>query len=53
MTIIHVYAPTIDAEEKEVDEFYHQVQFDIDPTYQKDVLLMTTNWNTKVRNSKE
>lgn len=46
------YAPTIDAEEK-VDEFYDQVQFEVDRTCKQEVLLVTGGLNTQAENIKE
>ena len=38
--IIQAYAPTTDAEQEEVDEFYDQVQAEIDRTCKQDVLIV-------------
>ena len=53
ITIIQVYAPTTDAEQEEVDEFYDQVQAEIDRTCKQDVLIVMGDWNAKVGNKEE
>lgn len=47
---VQIYAPTIDAEE---EEFYDQVQFEIERTCKQDVLLVIENCSVKVGNMKE
>ena len=45
ITVIHVYAPTSNAEEAE--RFYEDVQ-DLELTPKRDVLFIIVNWNAKV-----
>ena len=49
ITVIQVYAPTIDAEEVEVDQFYEDQQ-DIlgKKKIKKDILLIIGDWKAKV-----
>ena len=49
ITVIHVCAPTTDAEEAEVDQFYEHLQDLLEPTLKKDVLFIIGDWNVKVR----
>ena len=44
--IIKVYAPTSNAEEAEVEQFYLQDLVELTP--KKDVLFIIGNWNAKV-----
>ena len=48
ITVIQVYAPTINAEEAAVEWFYEDLQDLLEPTPQKDVLFMIGDWNAKV-----
>ena len=48
ITVIQVYAPTADAEEAEVDQFYEDLQDLLELTPQKDVLFTIGDWNVKV-----
>ena len=45
---IQVYAPTINAEEAEVEWFYEDLQDLLELKPQKDVLLIIGDWNAKV-----
>lgn len=45
MTIIKLDAPVVDAEE-EADEFYGQVQSEMDRTCKQDELHLVGEWNT-------
>ena len=45
---IQVYAPTSNAEEAEVEQFYEDLQDLLELTPQKDVLFIIGDWNTKV-----
>ena len=47
-TVIQVYAPTSNAEEAEVEQFYEDLQGLLKLTPQKDVLFITGDWNAKV-----
>ena len=46
--VIQVYAPTSNAEEAEVEQFYEDLQDLLELTPQKDVLFITGDWNAKV-----
>ena len=48
ITVIHVYAPTSNAEEAEVKRFYEDLQDLLELTPQKDVLFIIGDWNAKV-----
>ena len=48
ITVIQVYAPTSNAEEAEVEQFYEDLQDLFEQTPQKDVLFITGDWNAKV-----
>ena len=46
--VIQIYAPTSNAEEAEVEQFYEDVQEHLELTPQKDVLFIIEDWNEKV-----
>ena len=48
ITVIQVYAPTSNAEEAEVEQFYEDLQDLIEWTPKKDVLCTIGDWNAKV-----
>ena len=48
ITVIQVYAPTSNAREAEVEEFYEDLQDLLEPTPKKDVLFIIGDWNAKV-----
>ena len=48
ITVIQVYAPTNNAEEAEVEQFYEDLQDLLELTPKKDVLYITGEWNAKV-----
>ena len=48
ITVIHVYAPTSNAEEAEVEWFYDDLQDLLELTPKKDFLFITGDWNAKV-----
>ena len=48
ITVIQVYAPTSNAEEAEVEQFYEDLQDVLELTPPKDVLFITGDWNAKV-----
>ena len=48
ITVIQVYAPTSNAEEAEVDQFYEDLQDLLELTPQKDALFFIGDWNGKV-----
>ena len=47
ITVIQVYAPTTDAEEAEVDQFYEDLEDLLELTPKKDVLFIIGDWNAK------
>ena len=47
ITVIQVCAPTSNAEEAEVEEFYEDLQDLLELTSQKDVLFIIGDWNAK------
>ena len=46
--VIQAYAPTSNAEEAEVEQFYENPQDLLEWTHKKDVLFIIGDWNTKV-----
>ena len=48
ITVIQVYAPTSNAEEAEVEQFYEDLQDLLELTPKKDVLCITGDWNKEV-----
>ena len=48
ITVIQVYAPTSNAEEAEVEQFYEHLQDLLELTPKKDVLFIIGDWNEKV-----
>ena len=48
ITVIQVYAPTIKAEEAEVERFYEDLQDFLELTPPKHVLFIIGDWNVKV-----
>ena len=48
ITVIQVYAPTSNAEETEVEQFYEYLQDLLELTPKKDVLFIIGDWNAKV-----
>ena len=46
--VIQVYAPTSNAEEAEVEQFYEDLQDLLELTPKKDVLFIIQDWNDKV-----
>ena len=48
ITVIHVYAPTSNAEEAEVEQFYEDLQDLLQLTPKKDILFIIGDWNAKV-----
>ena len=47
ITVIQVYAPSTDAGEAEVEQFYEDLQDLLELTLKKDVLFITGGWNAK------
>ena len=48
ITVIQVYAPTSNAEEAEVEQFYEDLQDLLELTPKKNVLFIIGDWNAKV-----
>ena len=48
ITVLQVYAPTSNAEEAEVEQFYEDLQDLLELTSKKDVLFIIGDWNAKV-----
>ena len=48
ITVIQVYAPTRNAEEAEVEQFYEDLQDLLELTPQKDVFFIIGDWNAKL-----
>ena len=48
ITVIQVYAPTSNAEEADVGQFYEDLQDLLELTPKKDVLFIIGDWNAKV-----
>ena len=48
ITVIQVYAPTINAEEAEVEQFYEELQDLLELTPKREVLFIIGDWNAKV-----
>ena len=48
ITVIQVYAPTSNAEEAEVEQFYENLQDLLELTPKKDVLFIIGDWNAEV-----
>ena len=47
--VIQVYAPTSNAEEAEVEQFYEDLQDLLELTPKRDVLFIIGDWNAKVQ----
>ena len=47
-TVIQVFAPTTNAEEADVEQFYEDLQDLLELTAPKDVLFIIGDWNAKV-----
>ena len=52
ITVIQVYAPTSNAEEAEVEQFYGDIQDLLELTPKEDVLFIIGIWNAKVGNKR-
>ena len=48
ITVIQVYAPTTNAQEAEVEQFYEDLQDLLEVIPKNDVLFITGDWNAKV-----
>ena len=47
-TVIQDYAPTSNAEEAEVEQFYEDLQYLLEPTPKIDILFIIRDWNAKL-----
>ena len=47
ITVIQVYAPTTNAKEARVDQFYEDLQDLLELTPKKDVIFIIGDWNAK------
>ena len=52
ITVIQAYAPTSNAEEAEVEQFYEDLQGLLGLTLKKDVLFIIGDWNAKTGSQK-
>ena len=50
ITVIQVYAPTTNAKEAEVEQFYEALQELLELISKKDILFIIGDWNAKVGN---
>ncbi|CAF4370858.1 unnamed protein product, partial [Rotaria magnacalcarata] len=48
LTIIQIYAPTTEAEESTIEDFYMELQQTLDDIPKKDAVLIIGDWNAKV-----
>ena len=48
ITVIQVYAPTSNAEEAEIEQFYEDLQGLLELTPKKDVLFIIGDWNAEL-----
>ena len=48
ITVIQVYAPTRNAEEAEIEQFYENLQDLLELTPKNDVLFILGDWNAKI-----
>ena len=48
ISVIQVYAPTSNAEEAEVEQFYEDLQDLLELTPKKDVVFIRGDWNAKI-----
>ena len=53
ITVIHAYAPTTDAKDETIEEFYTKLNELIKETSRKDVIIITGDWNAKVEEDRE
>ena len=53
LTVIHVYVPTMDAEEDDKDQFYDQLLSVPEKVNKHDLLLITGDMNSKVGSSNQ
>lgn len=50
ITVIQIYAPTTEAEEEDIDQFYEDLRELLQLTPKKDVVFIIGDWNAKVGN---
>ena len=48
ITVIHVYTPTTNAKEAEVEQFYEDLQDLLELTPKRDVIFIIRDWSAKV-----
>ena len=48
ITVIQIYAPTSSYDDRDVDEFYRELQPLVDQTSKLDILVVQGDWNAKV-----
>ncbi|CAF3252389.1 unnamed protein product, partial [Rotaria socialis] len=48
LTVIHVYAPTSASSDDEIEIFYDSIEQALTPTPQKDIIIVTGDWNAKI-----
>ena len=48
ITVIQVYAPTLDSEEEEIEDFYGKLEETLRGVPRKDVKVILGDWNAKV-----
>ena len=53
LTVIQVYAPTNDAEDESKEEFYEQLQWEVEATLRHDVLIVMGDLNAKIGEDNE
>ena len=53
ITVIQAYAPTSNAEETEVEQFYEDLQDLLELTPNKVVLFIIRDWNAKIRSQEK
>ena len=53
ITVIQVYAPTSNAEEAEVEQFYEDLQDLLELTPEKDVLFIIGDWNANTWSNRQ
>ena len=51
ITFIQVYAPTLDASDKEIEEFYEAIQGVFDSVPKRDIIILLGDWNAKIGKS--
>ena len=52
ITLIQVYAPTSAATDEELEEFYENVQKEVDNKERQDILIISGDFNAKVGSKK-